>query len=62
MRTDVNVIRYEFEQRNLYRFTWVQVKLYLDPPGTKRNRPLTDELHITVADGRLLFDFPFSQS
>ena len=61
IRADVNVIRYEFESRNVSNMMWVPGKVNLADPCTKPNSPLTDALQLLLQSGKLPFGFPDSE-
>lgn len=56
IQADVNVIRHEFELRNVARFIWLPGKLYLSDAGTKPDSPLTEALQLSLANGCLEVD------
>ena len=57
IRSDVNVIRYEFETKNVNNIYWIPGKLNLADPGTKADSPLTQALQLLLHNGKLPYSF-----
>lgn len=62
IRADVNVIRYEFETRNVNRITWIPGNFNLADPGTKTDSPPTQTLQLMLCSSRLPIAFDKSES
>ena len=58
---DVNVIRFEFETRNVDKLIWILGLLNLADPGTMRESSLSDALQLMLYSGKVPFDFTESE-
>jgi len=56
VRADVNVIRFEFETKNVTNMTWIPGKLNLADPMTKKDSPISNNLQLLMYTGELPFD------
>ena len=62
IRADVNVIRHEFETKNVHKIMWIPGKQNLSDPGTKCDSPLSISLQLMLFTGTLPFSFPTAES
>lgn len=62
IRADVNVIRHEFEVRNISSMIWLPGKLNFADIGTKMDSPLTLSTQLMFFTGRLPYSFPGIES
>lgn len=62
IRANVNVIRHEFEIRNVHKIIWIPGNLNLADPGTKCDSPLSPALQLMLFSGKLPSSFPGLES
>jgi len=58
IRSDVCLIRYEFETKALNRLIWIPGSSNLTDPLTKPNSPLCNALQLLMFEGEIPFEFP----
>lgn len=56
VKADVNVIRFEFETKNVNYMTWISGKLNLADPLTKKDSPIGKSLQLLMFSGEIPFD------
>lgn len=56
IRADGNVIRFEYEVKNVYLICWLPGCTNLPDPGTKKNVPLCEALQLSMHTDKIVID------